>query len=47
MRKYVEAKCNICGKTQVRVKGHSGIPCVNGGVYCGVMHVVRYLEGKE
>jgi len=42
--KQVKAKCINCGKVQIRRKGNSGIPCVNSGIYCGVMHVIEWLE---
>jgi len=48
MSKWVEARCSVCGKIQIRKKGASGIPCVNGGIYCGTMHVMKWLdENKE
>jgi len=47
MSKWVEARCAKCGKIQVRKKGNSGIPCVDGGVYCGTMHVLRWLEDEK
>jgi hypothetical protein len=39
----VLAKCSSCGKVQTRFKGKSGIPCVNKGIYCGVMSVTKEL----
>ena len=37
----VLAQCRNCGKREIRNKGKSGIPCFEGGIYCGVMWVVR------
>ena len=34
----------VCGKIQERSKGKSGIPCVNSGIYCGVMWVIEELS---
>jgi len=44
MSRTVLAKCNNCGKEQIRKKGKSGIPCVNSGIYCGVMWVIKELN---
>tara|TARA_Y100001937_G_C6866666_1_gene218721 strand:+ start:334 stop:480 length:147 start_codon:yes stop_codon:yes gene_type:complete len=37
----VLAKCRNCGKQQIRKKGRGGIACVNSGIYCGVMWVIK------
>ena len=46
MSRKVLAECKNCGKIQERMKGKSGIPCVNSGIYCGVMWVIKELKLK-
>jgi len=38
--KIVGVKCRNCGKEADVIKSKSGIPCFNGGFYCGVMRIV-------